>query len=225
PQDEPEFDFQELRDAVDDFMSEAPALVAPPLDCAGFDFCLGEEAAFGSCTTSPPRAAPCWRDAAERQRRTLGDALEESSQLQEALARRQEEVAALRESNAQLQALASQARELAAVLDNLIVPQCPDGAALPAPAPPPAGSCGGAEAAGVGGMLRAVSAQCRAALRSLAGSPAPKRPRTAPRSPGSDSLRAALGERGGIRTLSFPQGNAFVLRTAAGGYRFRWVPR
>lgn len=42
---------------------------------------------------------------------------------------------------------------------------------------------------------------------------------------GGGSLRAALGEAGGIRTLSFPQGNAFTLRTAGGGYRFRWVPR
>lgn len=94
-------------------------------------------------------------------------------------------------------------------------------------------------------MLRSVSEQCRAALRSLAGSPPAKRPRlhgafrglrparAPPRPsdggrgelPGAGSLRAALGEEGGIRTLSFPQGNAFTLRTAAGGYRFRWVPR
>ncbi|OXB80160.1 UNVERIFIED_CONTAM: hypothetical protein H355_011618 [Colinus virginianus] len=91
-------------------------------------------------------------------------------------------------------------------------------------------------------MLRAVSAQCRAALRSLAGAPAAKRPRLhgafrglraapVPRSPGGaeleggGSLRAALGEQAGIRTLAFPQGNAFTLRTAGGGYRFRWVPR
>ncbi|TRZ14283.1 hypothetical protein HGM15179_012822 [Zosterops borbonicus] len=42
---------------------------------------------------------------------------------------------------------------------------------------------------------------------------------------GGGSLRAALGEPGSIRTLAFPQGNAFTLRTAAGGHRFRWVPR
>lgn len=54
--------------------------------------------------------------------------------------------------------------------------------------------------------------------------------RTAPR-PGGEgleglgSLRAALGEAGSIRTLAFPQGSAFTVRTAAGGYRFRWVPR
>nr|XP_030114750.1 multicilin [Taeniopygia guttata] len=78
------------------------------------------------------------------------------------------------------------------------------------------------------------------------GSPTAKRPRPDPRlhgafrglrtgraSPrpagreleGGGSLRAALGEAGAIRTLAFPQGNAFTLRTAAGGHRFRWVPR
>ncbi|XP_077646517.1 multicilin [Lonchura striata] len=75
------------------------------------------------------------------------------------------------------------------------------------------------------------------------GSPTAKRPRPDPRlhgafrglrtgraSPrpagreleGGGSLRAALGEAGAIRTLAFPQGNAFTLRTAAGGHRFRW---
>lgn len=29
---------------------------------------------------------------------------------------------------------------------------------------------------------------------------------------------------GTIRTLSFPQGSAFTIRTARGGYKFRWVP-
>lgn len=138
-------------------------------------------------------------------------------------------------------------KPLSPLWQKLMLPQRPDGAALPPPSPhpPPAGSCGRAEAAGVGGMLRAVSAQCRAALRSLAGGPAAKRPRfhgafrglrtaraAVPRSPGGaepegggGSLRAALGEQGGIRTLAFPQGNAFTLRTAGGGYRFRWVPR
>ncbi|NWZ79802.1 MCIN protein, partial [Poecile atricapillus] len=78
------------------------------------------------------------------------------------------------------------------------------------------------------------------------GSPTAKRPRQGPRLHGAfrglrtgraaprpvgreleggGSLRAALGEAGAIRTLAFPQGNAFTLRTAAGGHRFRWVPR
>ncbi|NXU93889.1 MCIN protein, partial [Xiphorhynchus elegans] len=78
------------------------------------------------------------------------------------------------------------------------------------------------------------------------GSPTAKRPRPAPRLHGAfrglrpgraeprpdggaadaeGSLRAELGEAGAIRTLAFPQGNAFTLRTVAGGHRFRWVPR
>ncbi|NWX53313.1 MCIN protein, partial [Promerops cafer] len=78
------------------------------------------------------------------------------------------------------------------------------------------------------------------------GSPTAKRPRPGPHLQGAfrglrtgraatlpvggeleegGSLRAALGEAGAIRTLAFPQGNAFTLRTAAGGHRFRWVPR
>ncbi|KAM9167361.1 multicilin [Mergus octosetaceus] len=236
----------------------------PPLDCPDFDLSLGEEATCGPCApqmgigaaprcppTCPEPPEPCWQDAAERHQRALGEALEENSQLQETLAQRQEELATLRESNVQLKELASQARQLAAVLDKLMLPQCPDGAALlptlppPPPPPPPPPAAGSEGAAGVGPMLRSVSEQCRAALRSLAGSPPAKRPRlrgafrglrtarAAPRPsgggggelPGAGSLRAALGEEGGIRTLSFPQGNAFTLRTAAGGYRFRWVPR
>ncbi|XP_050185778.1 multicilin [Myiozetetes cayanensis] len=77
-------------------------------------------------------------------------------------------------------------------------------------------------------------------------SPTAKRPRPAPRLHGAfrglrtgraalrpgggdmeegGSLRAQLGEAGAIRTLAFPQGNAFTLRTATGGHQFRWVPR
>ncbi|NWH57908.1 MCIN protein, partial [Geococcyx californianus] len=108
-------------------------------------------------------------------------------------------------------------------------------------------------AAGVDAMLREVSERCRAALQRLrgspgdglegspGGSPTAKRLRPAPRLHGAfrglrtgageaglaggGTLRAALGEPGSIRTLAFPQGNAFTLRCAAGGYRFRWVPR
>ncbi|XP_035165707.1 multicilin [Oxyura jamaicensis] len=237
----------------------------PPLDCPDFDLSLGEEATCGPCApqlgsgaeardppTCPEPPEPCWRDTAERHQRVLGEALEENSQLQETLAQRQEELATLRESNVQLKELASQARQLAAVLDvsaaaaghggrgrgragGVGATQGSGGGAQPPEAPPEG-------AAGVGPMLRSVSERCRAALRSLAGSPPAKRPRlhgafrglrtgrAAPRPgggglPGGGSLRAALGEEGGIRTLAFPQGNAFTLRTAAGGYRFRWVPR
>ncbi|XP_062456489.1 multicilin [Rhea pennata] len=226
----------------------------PPLDSSDFDFSLGEDVAFSPCglqlessalpqlessalpqlaLQSLPSPELCWRDVADQQEKALGDALEENSQLQETLMQRQEELTSLRESNVQLKELASQARQLAAVLDKLMQPQCPDGAALPPPPlpppPPPA-------AAAVGTMLREVSERCRAALCSLGGGPQPKRARRAPAlrsapQPGVGApeaggcLRAALGQAGAIRTLAFPQGSAFSLRTAAGAYRFRWVPR
>ncbi|KYO29114.1 multicilin [Alligator mississippiensis] len=38
------------------------------------------------------------------------------------------------------------------------------------------------------------------------------------------AFRTSIKEHGTIRTLAFPQGNAFTIRTATGGYKFRWVP-
>ncbi|XP_066038451.1 multicilin [Chamaea fasciata] len=287
-QDGPEFDFQEFRDTVSDFISDVSTLMPPPPDCTNYDFSLGEEVTFGPCTPQlqssvlvqvPPQhlsfPEPCWRHLADQRQKALGDALEANNQLQETLTQRQEELVTLRESNVQLKELASQARQLAAVLDTLMLPQSADGTVLPPPPlhplpPSPASSAsagtGLEDAEGVDAMLRAVSEKCRAALRSLGGSPGhrsgdspggspghspggsptAKRPRpgprlhgafrglrtgrAAPRPPGGElegggSLRAALGEAGSIRTLAFPQGNAFTLRTAAGGHRFRWVPR
>ncbi|NXQ26421.1 MCIN protein, partial [Alaudala cheleensis] len=269
------------------FLPDVSTLMPPPLDCTDYDFSLGEEGTFGPCTPQLQRSALvppqdlsspelCWKDLADQHQKALGDALEANSQLQETLTQRQEELVTLRESNVQLKELASQARQLAAVLDTLMLPQSADGTGLPPPPslhplPPspaaaaPAGT-GMEDAEGVDAMLRAVSEKCRAALRSLGGSPGyspggspghspggspggsptAKRPRpdprlhgafhglrtglAAPRPAGGElegggSLRAALGEAGSIRTLAFPQGNAFTLRTAAGGHRFRWVPR
>ncbi|NXO43577.1 MCIN protein, partial [Locustella ochotensis] len=251
-QDGPEFDFQGFRDTVGDFISDVSTLMSPLLDCTDYDFSLGEEAASGPCTPQlqsgvlvqvPPQQQsslePCWRDLADQHQKALGDALEANSQLQETLTRRQEELVTLRESNEQLKELASQARQLAAVLDTLMLPQSTEGTALPPPPPPlhplppspasaaPAGT-GLEDAEGVDAMLRAVSEKCRAALRSLGGSAGDRSGGSPGGSPGHSpggSLRAALGEAGSIRTLAFPQGNAFTLRTAAGGHRFRWVPR
>ncbi|NWH34456.1 MCIN protein, partial [Chloropsis hardwickii] len=267
------------------FLPDVSTLMPPPLDCTDYDFSLGGEVAFGSCTPQlqssvlvqvppqhPSSPEPRWRDLAEQHQRALGDALETNTQLQETLTQRQEELVTLRESNEQLKELASQARQLAAVLDTLMLPQSADRTVLPPlpplhPLPPPPAAAAAAaapagtgleDAEGVDAMLRAVSEKCRAALRSLggspggspghspAGSPTAKRPRPGPRLHGAfrglrtgraaprpvgreleagGSLRAALGEAGAIRTLAFPQGNAFTLRTAAGGHRFRWVPR
>ncbi|XP_074936017.1 multicilin [Phalacrocorax aristotelis] len=287
-QDVPEFDFQEFRDAVDYFISDASTSAPPPLDCTDFDFSLGEEVAFGPRTpqlessrlvqTPPqrlPSPEPCWGQLVDQYQKALGDSPEANSQLQTTLTQRQVKLSTPHESTVQLKELATQARQLAAVLETMTLPQCADGAAIPPPlhpSPPrpgPAGTWGGCvqsepreSVAGVDAMLREVSEKCHAALRTLrgsgggtpggipggspVGSPTAKRPRPAPRLHGAfhglrtvrdvprpgggrleagGSLRMALGEEGRMRTLSFPQGNAFTLRTAGGGYRFRWVPR
>ncbi|XP_049624080.1 multicilin [Suncus etruscus] len=41
---------------------------------------------------------------------------------------------------------------------------------------------------------------------------------------GGDSFSTHIRSHSTIRTLAFPQGNAFTIRTANGGYKFRWVP-
>lgn len=38
------------------------------------------------------------------------------------------------------------------------------------------------------------------------------------------SFRTCIKDHSTIRTLAFPQGNAFTIRTNGGGYKFRWVP-
>lgn len=38
------------------------------------------------------------------------------------------------------------------------------------------------------------------------------------------SFRTSIKDHSTIRTLAFPQGNAFTIRTSGGGYKFRWVP-
>ncbi|NXN60931.1 MCIN protein, partial [Rynchops niger] len=213
-QDGPEFDFQEFRDAVDDFIYASTSM-PPPLDCADLDFSLGEEVAFGPpCTPQLESSAvaqvplqrlpfpePCWRDLADQHQKALGDALEANSQLQETLTQRQEELATLRESNVQLKELASQARQLAAVLDVSAVPM-----------------------SGPAGPWWGVRWETGCGVRPSSEGPTAKRPRQAPRLHGAfrglrtgraggegleggGSLRAGLGEEGGIRTLAFPQGN------------------
>ncbi|NXB16909.1 MCIN protein, partial [Rhagologus leucostigma] len=244
-QDGPEFDFQEFRDTVGDVST----LMPPALDYTDFDFSLGEEVIFSPCTSQlqssmlvqvPPQhlssPEPCWRDLADQNQKALGDALEANSQLQETLTQRQEELVTLRESNVQLKELASQARQLAAVLD---VSAAHHPAWLPHGPASPWGTVVQGEAAldgtGLGGG-RCGMGLCSVGLWAGQGGAGQgafrglRTGRSAPRPVGGElegggSLRTALGEAGAIRTLAFPQGNAFTLRTAAGGHRFRWVPR
>ncbi|NXS02889.1 MCIN protein, partial [Oxylabes madagascariensis] len=86
------------------------------------------------------------------------------------------------------------------------------------------GGPGGSPGHGPGGSPTAKRPRLHGAFRGLRTGRAAPRP-AGGELEGSGSLRAALGEAGSIRTLAFPQGNAFTLRTASGGHRFRWVPR
>ncbi|KAB0369632.1 hypothetical protein FD755_018625 [Muntiacus reevesi] len=114
-------------------------------------------------------------------------------------------------------------------------------------------SAAGQDCAEVDAVLREISERCDEALQSrdpkrLRLQPEPP---SLDRRPGNlhgafpglrtDCSRSALNlshselEEGGsfstpirshstIRTLAFPQGNAFTIRTANGGYKFRWIP-
>ncbi|XP_004678378.1 PREDICTED: multicilin [Condylura cristata] len=114
-------------------------------------------------------------------------------------------------------------------------------------------SAAGQDCAEVDAILREISERCDEALRSrdskrlrLQSEPGsedcrPGNLHGAFRGLRTDCSRSALNlsrselEEGGsfstpirshctIRTLAFPQGNAFTIRTASGGYKFRWVP-
>ncbi|XP_003408085.1 multicilin [Loxodonta africana] len=114
-------------------------------------------------------------------------------------------------------------------------------------------SAAGQDCAEVDAILREISERCDEALQShdpkrprLQAEPAstdgrPGNLHGAFRGLRTDCSRSALNlshselEEGGsfstpirshstIRTLAFPQGNAFTIRTASGGYKFRWVP-
>uniref|UniRef100_A0ACB8EPU7 Uncharacterized protein n=1 Tax=Sphaerodactylus townsendi TaxID=933632 RepID=A0ACB8EPU7_9SAUR len=98
-------------------------------------------------------------------------------------------------------------------------------------------------------ILQEISEKCNLALQSIDENRGPKRPRgesdtvcmygafhglqtrsscSSLDMSGSDleeggSFRTAIKEHCNIRTLAFPQGNAFTVRTATGGYKFRFV--
>ncbi|KAG8519808.1 Multicilin [Galemys pyrenaicus] len=114
-------------------------------------------------------------------------------------------------------------------------------------------SAAGQDCAEVDAILREISERCDEALQSRDSKRLRLQPESGSRDcrPGNlhgafrglrtDCSRSALNlshselEEGGsfstpirshstIRTLAFPQGNAFTIRTANGGYKFRWVP-
>ncbi|CAM5144835.1 unnamed protein product [Natator depressus] len=276
-QPEPEFDFQEFRDAVDSFICDPSSLMPPPLDTADFTFPLGDGSAFSPCIQRLQNnplphmnlqnsAEQYWKDVADQNQKALGDALVENNQLHVTLTQKQEEITSLKERNVQLKELASQAKQLACVLDKLMIHQSKEGADSFLPRSSAKRSleqlyaARQEDCAEVDEILREISDTCNAALQTIDEHREAKRPRLqaeAARAPGSQgqaihmygafsglqtcssrsavdlsnseleegvSFRTSITDHGTIRTLAFPQGNAFTIRTATGGYKFRWVP-
>ncbi|TFK15802.1 Multicilin [Platysternon megacephalum] len=275
-QPEPEFDFQEFRDAVDSFIYPS-SLMPPPLDTEDFTFPLGDGSAFSPCIQRSQNnplphmnlqnsAEQYWKDVADQNQKALGDALVENNQLHVTLTQKQEEITSLKERNVQLKELASQAKQLACVLDKLMIHQSKEGADAFLPRSPAKRSleqlyaARQEDCAEVDEILREISDTCNAALQTIDENREAKRPRRqaeATRAPDSQSqainmygafsglqtcssrssvdlsnseleegvsFRTSITDHCTIRTLAFPQGNAFTIRTATGGYKFRWVP-
>ncbi|XP_062984730.1 multicilin [Elgaria multicarinata webbii] len=269
-QPEPDFDFQEFRDAVDNFISDPSSLMPPLLDSADFSFPVDDGRPFSPCLHQPAQVDSIlqmnaesissteqyWKDLADHNQKALGDALVENNQLQVTLTQKQEEIASLKEKNIQLKELASQAKQLASVLDKLMLPQCKDGTDFSLANGPNKRSLKQVSVAEreddveMNEILQEISEKCNAALQSIDDNRSPKRPRgeneaihmygafhglqtcSIRRSldlSGSEleegaSFKTSIKEHCNIRTLAFPQGNAFTVRTASGGYKFRWVP-
>ncbi|KAH1169422.1 hypothetical protein KIL84_014012 [Mauremys mutica] len=275
-QPEPEFDFQEFRDAVDSFIYPS-SLMPPPLDTADFTFPLGDGSAFSPCIQRSQNnplphmnlqnsAEQYWKDVADQNQKALGDALVENNQLHVTLTQKQEEITSLKERNVQLKELASQAKQLACVLDKLMIHQSKEGADAFLPRSSAKRSleqlyaARQEDCAEVDEILREISDTCNAALQTIDENREAKRPRLqaeATQAPDSQSqainmygafsglqtcssrssvdlsnseleeggsFRTSITDHCTIRTLAFPQGNAFTIRTATGGYKFRWVP-
>ncbi|XP_050803024.1 multicilin [Gopherus flavomarginatus] len=276
-QPEPEFDFQEFRDAVDSFICDPSSLMPPPLDTADFTFPLGNGSAFSPCIQRSQNnplphmnlqnsAEQYWKDVADQNQKALGDALVENNQLHVTLTQKQEEITSLKERNVQLKELASQAKQLACVLDKLMIHQSKEGADAFLPRSSAKRSleqlyaARQEDCAEVDELLREISDTCNAALQTIDENREAKRPRLQAEATGARdsqsrainmygafsglqtcssrssvdlsnseleegvSFRTSITDHCTIRTLAFPQGNAFTIRTATGGYKFRWVP-
>ncbi|XP_074064434.1 multicilin [Macrotis lagotis] len=91
-------------------------------------------------------------------------------------------------------------------------PRLQPGAAAPAPAPPVPQAP--APPAPLHGAFRGLRADCGQGSLNLSHSELED----------SGSFSTPIRDHCTIRTLAFPQGNAFTIRTASGGYKFRWVP-
>nr|DBA23581.1 TPA: hypothetical protein GDO54_014480 [Pyxicephalus adspersus] len=131
-----DFDLQDFRDAVDNFIADQSSHMQaglgtadfqlPPCDVSVFDQCLAPPIPSQPCQLMPINVQPIpsteqyWRDMADHNQKALGDALVHNNQLHVTLNEKQEEIDSLKEKNVQLNELANQAKHLASVLDKLM---------------------------------------------------------------------------------------------------------
>ncbi|XP_073451316.1 multicilin [Aquarana catesbeiana] len=132
----PDFDLQDFRDAVDNFIADQSSHMQtglgsadfqlPPCEVSVFDQCLAPAVHSQPCQLMPINVQPLpsteqyWRDMADHNHKALGDALVQNNQLHVTLNEKQEEIDSLKEKNVQLKELADQANHLASVLDKLM---------------------------------------------------------------------------------------------------------
>ncbi|KAM5194778.1 multicilin [Mantella aurantiaca] len=283
----PDFDLQEFKDAVDNFIADQSSHMQTGLDSADFQLPPCEVSVFDQCLSPSIHTQPCqlmpisvqpipsteqyWMDMADHNQKALGDALVQNTQLHVTLNEKQEEIDSLKEKNGQLKELADQAKHLASVLDQLMSHRSRAASKLSSDGvltrPPVKRNLeeffqqsSDQECNQVDDILREISKKCNAALMGCDYAEA-KRPKLHSGDPmdcldeatsrikmcgafhglktstGHSSLnlcdtdleedvsfKTSIKDHSTIRTLAFPQGNAFTIRTNGGGYKFRWVP-
>ncbi|CAI9562733.1 unnamed protein product [Staurois parvus] len=132
----PDFDLQEFRDAVDNFIADQSSHMQgelgtadfqlPPCEVSVFDQCLAPSIHPQPCQLMPINVQPLpsteqyWRDMADHNEKALGDALVQNNQLHVTLNEKQDEIDSLKVKNVQLKELADQTKHLASVLDKLM---------------------------------------------------------------------------------------------------------
>ncbi|KAM8961160.1 multicilin isoform 1-T1 [Pelodytes ibericus] len=281
-QDTSQFELQDFRDAVDNFIADHSSLMQIAMGTSDFQLPNCDVSIFDPCVPAQqtghlqpinmqpiPSTEQYWRDVADHNEKALGNALVENNQLHVTLTEKQEEIATLKEKNVQLKELANQAKHLASVLDKLMCHKSREGGKISSdtllrrPSVKrnleeyyPEGN--DQDSNQVDEILREISKKCNAALM---GSHPPEAKRLKCEDPmdcqeegttnikmcgvfnglktvtGNNfvnldntdieediSFKTSIKEHCTIRTLAYPQGNAFTIRTGGGGYKFRWVP-
>uniref|UniRef100_A0A8C5M9P4 Multicilin n=1 Tax=Leptobrachium leishanense TaxID=445787 RepID=A0A8C5M9P4_9ANUR len=275
-----QFDLQEFRDAVDNFIADQSSQMHTAIGTP--DYQMPPCDVFSQCMPAPqhghlmpinvqplPITEDYWKNIADQNQHALGNAMVENNQLHVTLTEKQEEITSLKEKNVHLKELATQAKHLASVLDKLMHHRSPENRTLsPNPLSPrpsvkrnleeyyPQDSDQDCEQ--VDDILREISKKCNAVLGTK--TQEAKRAKVLPDDAmdcqeesisdikvcgafhgiktitGHSSVdfgdtdledftfKTSIKEHSTIRTLAYPQGNAFTIRTAEGGYKFRWVP-